>query len=260
MNVYRRELKFKYTSTIFWIIGVMLIIALSFSKFSIVDESQLGTMAAMVNTMPAVMKAFYGMSGLDISRISGYSAVIINFALIMIAIHGVFLGMSHIGFEKKNKTMDFIFVKPLTKREILKHKMLAGLTLILVFNLLVSAGTIISIKTLGSISNMFIIRMIISFFLTDLFFYSIGVLISVMSKKKKFGGIGASVFFMLYLLAVLSRMSDKIAFLAYTTPLEVLSGSNVVKGFNTIMLLIILLISIAVLYVSLNKIEEREIL
>ncbi len=260
MNVYKRELKFNYKSTIFWIIGVIIIIALSFSKFSLVDESQLGAMAAMVDTMPDVMKAIYGMSGLDISEVSGYSAVIINFALIIISLHGVFLGMSHIGLEKKNKTMDFIFVKPLKKKDILLSKMMAGITIIITFNFFISLGTIISIKTLGSVSNIFIIRMIISFLLSDVFFYSTGVLVSVISKNKKFGGIGASVFFIFYLLAIFSRMSDKIKFLAYTTPLELLSGSNVIKGFNTIMVIIMAIISVVFVYISVNKMDEKEVL
>ncbi len=260
MNVYKREMKFNVKSTIFWIIGAIIIIVLSFSKFSVADEGQLRAMATMVNKMPDVMKAIYGMSGIDISTISGYSAIIINFVLIMMSLHGVFLGMSHIGVEKKNKTMDFIFVKPLNKKKILFHKLLAGLTLLLIFNIFISLSTIFSIKLLGSVSNRFIIRMISSFLVIDFFFYSIGVLLSVLSKKKKNGGIGASIFFVFYLLAIFSRMSDNLKFLEYITPLEILSGANVLKGFHLIMLFLILLISMGLLYISLNKIEERELL
>ncbi len=178
----------------------------------------------------------------------------------MISLHGIFLGMSHIGVEKKNKTMDFIFVKPLSKRGILKSKVFAGFTIILIVNAIVSMGTIISINYLGNVSDKFITRMIISFLLTDFFFYSLGVLISVISKKKKFGGIGASVFFLFYLLAILSRISDKISGIEFTTPFEILSGSNVIYGFKMMAIIALPVLSIVLLVISVHKINGKEVL
>ncbi len=259
MNVYNRELKFKLKSTILWIVGVVIVIALSFSKFSMVDESSLGAMNALVNTMPKIMKSFYGMSDIDISSIAGYAAVIVNFALIMISLHGLFLGMSHIGVEKKNKTMDFIFVKPISKKRILINKIFAGLVIILIFNFFISTGTVLSIKTVGSVTMKFIIRMVISYLLTDLFFYALGVFISVMSKKKKFGGIGVATFFLFYLTAVIARLSSSTELLGYVTPLEILSGAKVIKGFNLIMLALIIFITIALLFISIKKIYKKEV-
>ncbi len=259
MNVFKRELKFKFKSTILWIIGVVVVIALSFSKFSMVDESSLGAMNALVNTMPQIMKSFYGMSDIDISSLAGYAGVIVNFALIMISLHGLFLGMSHIGVEKKNKTMDFIFVKPISKKKVLLNKIIAGLFIIIVFNTLISVGTVLSIKTLGSVSNHFIKRMTISFFLTDIFFYALGVFISVMSNKKKFGGVGVAMFFIFYLIAVLSRLSDSTKSLGKFTPLEILSGAKVIKGFDMFMIAIMVSVSMALLFISFRKVDRKEV-
>ncbi len=259
MNVYKKELKFHYKSTIFWLMGTISLIAISFSKFSLTSESELGTMDKVVETMPDIIKAFYGMSGINISSIEGYSAVVINFAIITIALHGIFLGMSHIGLEHKNKTMDFIFVKPLTKRTILFKKITAGITCIAIFVIVISISTIVSIKSFGDVSNEFLGRMIISFAVVDLFFYSSGVFISVLSKRKKFAGVGASVFLVFYLIAVVSRMSDKISDIGYVSPMEIVSGTRVMEGFEWIPLTGVILISLLLLYLSMNKIDDKEI-
>ncbi len=259
MNIYKKELTFNFKTTLAWAIGAIIIVVSSYSKFSYMENGNSNLLNDMINTMPNVVQAMYGLKDINISTLSGYTAVVINMILIMVALHGIFLGMSHLRHEQKNKTMDFIFVKPIRKKSILRYKILAGLTTVLLFNAVLSLSMIIVIKTHGHLESKYFTRMVLSFILTDIFFYAVGIFLSVISRRKKYGSIGVLIFFIFYLLSFFSRLSEKTAFLGYTTPIEMLSGNNVINGMNNSALIVIALISVVLMLMSLHKISAKEV-
>ncbi len=259
MNIYKRELKFKIKSTLFWFLGILLFTLAGFSKFSIIDTEQADSINVMMDSMPNAIKAIYGINGLDLATLEGYTGVMINFIIVILALHGLFLGISHVGIEQKNKTMDFLFVKPTSKRNLLLQKMGAGLTVLLIFNILYSLITLLTIESKGGVGGALGAQMAMGFLLTDFFFYAVGVFLTICSKKKKIGGVGVFIFFLFYLLSVVSRMSEPLSWLEYLTPIQMVSGNNVVAGMNPFLPVGLFLLSVLLLIFSVIRIEKKEI-
>ncbi len=260
MNIYIRELKFKKWSFIFWTVGAILLMYFSYSKFAIMSDSDAAAMKSMVDAMPDAIKAVYGVGDFDISTLLGYTAVVINMFLIMFGLHGLFLGMSHKRIEDKNKTLDFLYTKPVTKENILRYKVLAGLTVLVSFNLLVSASSVFIISRYGSLESSFYVRMAISFLLTDFSFYALGIFISIMAKKKKYAGRGVLIFFIFYMISVLSSFSKNIEAFKYLSPMGILSGESVAYGMSSFAVVGLFVILLFMIIYSFKAASKREVL
>ncbi len=260
MNIYIRELKFKKWSFVLWTVGAILLMYMSYSKFALMTDSDAAAMRTMIDAMPDAIKAVYGIGDFDISTLLGYTAVLINMVLIMFGLHGLFLGMSHKRLEDKNKTLDFLYTKPIAKGNILRYKVFAGITILVLFNLIISTITVAIVSNYGNLELGFYVGMAISFVLTDFVFYAVGVLISVTSKKKKYAGRGALIFFVFYIISVLSSFSESVRVLKYFTPLGILSGESVANGMNIIPVILLFALSLGMIVYSLKAVSKREVL
>ncbi len=257
MNIYKRELKIKYKSTIIFTVFMIFLIQISFLKYGSIVTLGGNAINEMMDKLPMILKAMYGMEGLDLASLSGYTAVVINFLVIIIALHGLFLGISHIGNELKNKTVDFLFVKPVLKRNIFLKKIFAGMTIIVLLNIIISFMLFITLKAEGSIQASFIFKSIIILLLADLFFYAMGIFLSVIAGKHS-SRYGLILFFLLYFLSIFSKILKNISFLKAISPLDILSGYSIVKDFNMTSIIVVCIITILLIIGSLYKIEKTE--
>ncbi len=250
MNIYKRELVIRYKSTIFWSIGAVLLILSSFYKFAIAD---LGAMSSMVKYMPEVIKVMYGINDLDITTLGGYGGVTINMLNILIAFYGLFLGFSLLGREKKSGTIEFLFVKPIFKKKVLLLKILAGFTIIVGFIGFVGLVLTIAFISQGGINSVYIFRMFISIISNAIFFYSLGIILSIFYKKFN---ICIIVFFVIYLEAIFLRLMHIDLYMF--NPIVVFSGDAVVNGQNYLLLLSFLLLSKLFIHIALKSVKTME--
>ncbi len=91
-------------------------------KYVALNAGNEANLQNVTNMVPDIVQAIYGMNGLDIVSLSGYFGVVINFLMLILSLYGLLLGLSHVNHEVKNKTIEFIFVKPVTKKHILFNK------------------------------------------------------------------------------------------------------------------------------------------
>ncbi len=255
MNIYKRELQIKYKGTIVFTVLMMFLVKISFMKYGSIIKLGGNSINEMMDKLPRIVKAMYGMEGLDVSTLSGYAAVVINFLVLILALHGLFLGISHIGNEVKNKTVDFLFVKPVLKKHILLQKIASGMTIIIVLNLIISSVLFMTLRAEGDIEGMFIIRSIVVLLLADILFYALGILLSTLSNKNS-SKYGMIVFFILYFLSILSKLLSNISVLKMISPLDILSGYSIIKDFNMLSFIIVCIMSALMIAFSVFKIER----
>lgn len=135
MNVFLKEMKSYRKSLIFWIIGVIFLVASSMSKFAGLSSAG-QSMNDLMADMPKSLQVIMGTGAFDISTAIGYFGILYIYLILMATIHAVMLGASVIAKEECDKTAEFLFVKPYSRNKIISAKLMTGLTNIVIFNLI----------------------------------------------------------------------------------------------------------------------------
>ncbi len=222
MNMYLHELKAYRKSIIIWSVCIFLLVFSSISKFEGFTTSG-QDVSAIFDQMPKALKAIFGIGTLDVSKASGYYGIIFNYMILMSAIHAVLLGANIIAKEEQEKTAEFLLVKPVSRTKIIVSKLLAALTNLVVFNLVVFASGVYFVNKFsnGDLAMSDIVTLSLGLILIQLIFLSIGAVVAAVNKQSRSAGsIATGVMLFTYLISMVIMMNDKLNFLKYFTPFQ----------------------------------------
>lgn len=145
MNIFVREMKANRKSLIIWCIGVILMVAAGMTKYEVVSSSG-QYMNDIISSMPKSLQVMFGIASFDLSKASGFYGVIFSYLVLMAAIHASMLGSNIISKEERDKTAEFLMVKPVSRNKVVTSKLLAAFLNIVIFNAitLISSITIVN--------------------------------------------------------------------------------------------------------------------
>lgn len=259
MNILLRELRANLKALIIWCISIFLLIALGMIKYS--GIAAVGPSAnELVNQMPAAIRGMLGMNNLDLTTISGFYGVFFLYFLLLAGTHAVMLGAVIIAKEERDKTADFIFVKPVKRSRIITGKLIAVLVNLAVLNLVTMAASIyfVALYNQGESINKQIVYLMISLFILQVIFAVVGAGISGLVKNsRKAASLAAGLFLGTFLLSTAVELYDKISFLKYFTPfqyfpvIEVMTGSF--SSFYLGLAAFITVVCLALTYITFQK-------
>ena len=112
-----------------------------------------GKYAALSNTgdsinelmadMPSSLQAIMGIGSLDLATVDGYFGLLYLYLVIMASIHAAMLGATMISKEERDKTAEFLFVKPISRTTVITAKLGASIVIVIVFNLVTLLSSIV---------------------------------------------------------------------------------------------------------------------
>ncbi|MDQ0194156.1 ABC transporter permease subunit [Paenibacillus wynnii] len=232
MNIYWKEMKTYRKSLIFWSIGILLMVVSGMSKYAGLSSSG-QSMNDLMADMPKALKAIVGVGDLDLNSASGYYGLLYLYLLLMATIHAAMLGANIISKEERDKTSEFLFVKPVSRNSIITSKLLAALTNIVIFNLvtLISSILIVGQYSKGEAINGDIAITMVGLFLSQLLFMSIGTGIAAVKRKPKTAGsLSTGILLLTFILSVAIDLNEQIEGLKYITPFKYFEPKNVMYG------------------------------
>jgi ABC-2 type transport system permease protein len=115
-----------------WSIGVAFTVVSGMAKFEGYSASGSGNVSEILKAFPKPLMAVFGISGLDITHLIGYFGVLYLYLVLVVAIHAGLLGAEVIAEEERDKTSEFLYVKPVTRANALSQKLSAALANILI--------------------------------------------------------------------------------------------------------------------------------
>lgn len=181
----RREITTRIKSILIWSAAFAFFIIGGMTEFDIFAEGGGQQLNQFVQAMPRIMRVIYGMEGVDISSFEGYFSILLLYVLIMVAVHGAFLGCALIHLEFKERTADFLFVKPMSRSRILLHKLVGGLSVILILQAVIAASSFYVFSSTGNLG--FLPRTLLATLLTHIFFFALGFLLTILLPKSRTG-------------------------------------------------------------------------
>ncbi|MBI9109114.1 MAG: ABC transporter permease subunit [Spirochaetales bacterium] len=186
MTIFLYELKMYRKSIIIWcssISGMMFMFMAIYPSFA-ADASLMEMMLA--NYPEEFLKAF-GMAGnLSLSSVLGYFGFTFVYIQLCLAIQSANYGFHFLSVEERELTADFLMSKPVSRRKIFISKFMAAFAALSITNIVVGLVSLASVAVFNDGNEwkaVNIVVLISSTVFFQLFFVSIGMLISVSVKK-----------------------------------------------------------------------------
>lgn len=234
MNVIKRELRANLKSLIIWSLGMIFLTYVGMVKYSAFASTGDSINTIFEQFPPAMMKVF-GIEGLDLTKISAFYALFYLYFNLLAGIHAAMLGATIISKEERDKTADFLFVKPVQRHQIITGKLIAALINVIVLNIVTCVSSIYFVgiyNTGDSITNE-VIRSIIALFLLQITFMSIGFVSSALTKStKRATGMATFTILATFILSIGIDLNKDIEFLKVLTPFKYFKISEVMKDAN----------------------------
>jgi len=251
MNVYLYELKAFRKNTIIWIISMASLAVVFMSVFTAYTADTESFRNLFMGFPPEVLKAF----GVDLDMlfsVLGYYSFVFAYVLLCGAIQAMHLGLSLISKEFNRKTADFIFTKPMPRSSVLTAKLMSGITLLLITDIIyiLVAYSMANIMTDEPFDRKIFFMISISLFFIETMFYLLGVLVgAIFHRVKSVTGVTMGTVFGFFIAGMLGDALDDEK-IRYFVPFKYYDGLDIIResGYDTTFLIInILFVTGAVL-------------
>lgn len=250
MNLFMRELIASRRSLIIWCAGILALIAIGVGKYAGLSASD-QALNELVAKMPKAIRGFMGGSDFDLSQASGYYGVIFSYLLLLAAIHAAMIGSNILAKEERDRTAEFLLVKPVSRYLVVGAKLGASLCSILLLNVVTWGISVVSMKQLGDEESLTlaITLLMAGMLMIQLLFLSIGFVLSAgLTNAKHASMITTSIVLLTYLLAVGINMADNLNGLAFLTPFKYVDAAGIINGgglsiaYSTVSLLVAIIL------------------
>ncbi|TLS48914.1 ABC transporter [Paenibacillus antri] len=231
MNIFLRELKAHRKSLIIWSVGMFLLVVSGMSKYTAYTAGGAG--GAVFDNLPQTLKALLGIGSFDVAQMSGFFAMLFLYIELAAAIHAVLLGSGIIAKEERDKTVEFLMVKPVSRGTIVTAKLLAALTNVVILNLvsLLSSILMVAAYNQGEDITKEIVQFLGSMFLVQLIFLTLGAALSALLKRPQTSGSAATgILLGTFVIAKITDVTDRLAILNLLSPFKYFSYSRIVEG------------------------------
>lgn len=260
MNVFIRELKSNRKALIIWCIGILLMIVSSMGKYAGLSASG-QSINDLLAQMPQSLKAIMGMGTFDLTTATGYYGVLFIYLVMLATTHAAMLGATIISKEERDKTAEFLFVKPISREKIITSKVLASLVNLLIFNLVTLISSIIMVEkySKGEAIVEVITRLMLGMFILQIIFLFIGTAIAAISKHPKTApSLATGILLLTFMLSMAIDLNSRIENLKYLTPFKYFDAKNLMsaRGFEPVYIILSIVI-IAVLFRTTYIFYER---
>jgi len=231
MNIFLRELKANRKALIIWSVCMFFLVASGMAKYTAYTSD--GQSNEIFNKMPHSLKALLGMGSFDVTTMTGYFAMLFLYIELTVAIHAVLLGSGIIAKEERDKTTEFLITKPISRTTIITSKLLTALVNILILNIvtLVSSIIMVSAYNKGDDISGEITMFMLSMFIVQLIFLSLGAALAAFIRNSKASGsLSAGILLASFVISKITDLTDSLNYLNLLSPFKYFDYKNIVEG------------------------------
>lgn len=186
MNMFLHELKSMRKSAVIWTLSLIVLTAVFFSIYPSMSQNA-ADYKKLLSSYPAQLREMIGIDVDYVTSILGFYAMVFSFIVLCGAVQAMNIGVSLLSKENRERTADFLLVKPVSRFSIVSSKLLAGLVIIISVNIVFYAASWLianGVKTTDFDVKRFLMINLTLFFI-QLIFLSLGLMVSVFFKKLK---------------------------------------------------------------------------
>ncbi len=224
------ELKNNIKTCLIWLFFMVVMFVFVYLIYpSIVSETNLSAMNEMIKTMPKEMIKTFNMDIVTIDSVFGWIKTEgYTFILLISGIFSALLGFNCLVKEENDKTIEFLYSKPINKSKILNEKVIASLIAIIVFNLLFMIFNFIALTISDDMHyKMFFLLFTAPLFI-DFIIYFACLFFSTFFRNTRLTTSLAIVFvFIMYFLQIIGSLSEDFEFIKNCSIFELFSSREI---------------------------------
>lgn len=231
MNIFLRELRANRKTLIIWSVCMFLLVVSGMGKYTAYSASGSGN--EVFNNLPQSVKALLGFGSFDVSAMAGYFAMLFLYIELTVAIHAVLLGSGIIAKEERDKTTEFLIIKPVSRGTIITSKLFAALVNIFILNVVTFVSSIIMVAAYnkGDAISSEISMFMLSMFIVQLIFLTLGATLAAFTKNSKASGsLSAGILLATFVISKVTDLNINLNFLNLLTPFKYFSYEKIVDG------------------------------
>jgi len=210
MNILMQELKMGKKSLMVWIASLVFTLAVFMMLYPTI-AAQAESFEEVFKSMPEAFRKALGLSSTNLSDVLGYYSFAFVYVILAGAVQAMNLGVSILSAEVRDKTGDFLFVKPVKRTKIITMKITAVLVQIVIVNVIMCTANYLMLSFVSEKPFDFSLFMLLtgSLFFVQIFFASFGLAVSVFLKRiRTVLPISMGVVFLFYVLYLLNQTLD----------------------------------------------------
>lgn len=255
MNIFARELKSRQIGLIAWSVAMTLFMWTSMVKYQTLSTDPTAT-EALLKQMPATIKTIFGMNGLEATTLSGYFGICFLFIAILVAVHAALLGTGLLTTEPLNKTTEFLYTKPVSRRRIVTAKLFAGIVqLVVLWGIvyLTSLGSITLYSSMNGFETTLAVFMA-AVAIIQITFFSLGMTVAALLRSANGAGkLLTGLVFASYALSLVSQL-DGYGWLHYASIFRYFDAVDIIntgtlKLHYVVICLLVSIVAVAVVYI-----------
>lgn len=232
MNIYIRELRAHRKSLIIWCIGMAFMAIGGMSKYSAALGAGVGSMNELIAKMPKSLQNLCGIGVFDLSVALDYFGLMFLYIALLAAVHAVMLGAGIISKEERDKTVEFLMVKPVLRAKIITAKLLSALTMLIILNIVtfVSGFYILSKYSKDLPFAAGLTKLMLGMLVLQILFAVLGALLAaVFSKPKLSAAAGTGILLEMFMLSMVIDITGRFSFLKYFTFFKYFDAKDILK-------------------------------
>ncbi len=266
MNVLRYEIKHRLKTMLILSFVLSLIIVLFGTLFPSFEQIGLSDMLTDIleELPPVVLSAVNLSSAVNFADMSQYIGYMLQYLVMAVLIYGTILGASALISEESFGTIEFLYAKPITRSKIVTMKVLASAVIYFATCLVMWGATTVSFYLVRSADVVFsdvfydITIIYLGAFLAGIAFMAIGFLISTLLRSaRQVVPVSLTIFFLTYLLGIISRISENYKFLKWFSPLDYVMPTEIVNngilGFSLLLIACITVVGMLLTYLRYRR-------
>lgn len=185
MNIFMHELKAYRKSIIMWACSMTILAVVYILLFKGLGND-IENFKSFLYNMPDVIKKSFNILIDSISTLEGFYSFVFSFVVLCGAIQAMNLGTAIVSKEVRDRTVDFLMTKPVSRISIMTSKLMAAFSVLVITNVIYLGFTIsAAIAVVGAFNIKKFFMISLTMFFVQLIFMALGILISVIAGKIK---------------------------------------------------------------------------
>ena len=220
MNLFGREIRAYKKGLFFWSLAMVFLVSSGLAKFAAYSTGG-QSLSGLLDQFPKSIQTIFGLTGFDLGAISGQYGILFSYIAITATVHAVLLGADIISKEERDRTSEFLFVKPVSRARVISSKLLAGLFNLVVLNVVTMATSVYFVGYFGHGAGLGtqIWLFMAGLLGLQLLFFGVGTMAAAIVKKPKASaGLASAALLVTYLLTYVVALNPNLAGLKYLTP------------------------------------------
>lgn len=262
-TIFWKDFKLTRKGLYVWLAAMLLTAGMGAAEYPMMSQHS-GDILPSLEMLPKIVRIMFGVDGLTFQQPLDYYITMYFWYCLVIFTHAAYVGATIIAKEERNKTAEFLFVKPYKRSEIITAKILVGLVHIAAmafFSWLFTISILLPLMEGASILGIVSLTMF-GMFLTQLVFLGLGLFCAAFFRKYK-TGLSAALLIVLasFIIAVVLEYFGRVDYLNFLSPFRYFSIRSVIsEGISLLYVLIAAVLTAGSIYLTYGLYKKKDLL